>query len=87
MYDSDVFLAPDVVFHTREIYNIFDLLGDLGGVSQVIGIVFGFIFLPMAEHKFILDATGKLYLARTSQEGLFQKQTETKKEKKKQHKY
>lgn len=73
LFDSDVFLAVDVTWHTREVYNLFDLLGDLGGVSQVIAITIGFIFLPLAEHNFILDATSKLFLARTKDKGIFEK--------------
>ena len=47
MFVLDVFMAPNVVYHTRQIYSLFDLLGDLGGVTQVISIIFGLIFLPI----------------------------------------
>jgi len=40
-------------------------MGDLGGVIEVLLIVFNIMFLPMAEHSFNLKAIKKLFLART----------------------
>ena len=53
------------------IYNYFDLLGDLGGVTEIILLVFGFFLLPISKHSFILKATKKLFLARTKRDDLF----------------
>ena len=49
----------------RKIYNFFDLLGDLGGVSEIVFLVFSFFLLPISRHSFIVKATKKLFLART----------------------
>jgi len=43
-----------------------DLLGDLGGVTEVVMICFGFFLFPIAEHSFTMKAIKNLYLARTS---------------------
>ena len=48
-----------------------DLLGDLGGVTEVIMIIFGFILYPISEHSYTLKAIKRLYLARTNKNGLF----------------
>ena len=78
LFDADIFLAQDITWQTRQIYNMFDLLGDLGGVTQVITIVFGIIFYPMSEHNFIIDATSRLFMARTKDAYLFEDCSEKK---------
>ena len=57
--------------HTRAIYGFLDLLGDLGGVTEVIMITFGIIFFPISEHSFIMTATKKIFMARTNEPDLF----------------
>lgn len=57
--------------HERRVYGYFDLLGDLGGVLEMVLVFFGFFINPVAEHSFIFKATNKLYLARTNTPGVF----------------
>ena len=59
------------ISHSREVYNLMDLIGDLGGVLEVIIFLFGFFLFPASEFSFVIKALQKLYLARTSQSGLF----------------
>jgi len=62
---------PEEVKHTRKVYGWIDLLGDLGGVTEVIMIVFGFFLFPISEHSFFLKAIKKLYLVRTEDNSMF----------------
>lgn len=48
-----------------------DLLGDLGGATEVIMILFGFFIFPFAEHQFTMAAAKRLFLARTSDNSIF----------------
>ena len=57
--------------HERAIYSLLDLLGDLGGVTEVMMIVFCFVILPISEHSFVVKAMKKLYIARTKDTDLF----------------
>jgi hypothetical protein len=59
------------MMHGRRIYSLFDLLGDLGGVTEVIMLCFGFMLYPISEHSFYLKAITKLFIAKTSSESLF----------------
>ena len=59
------------ILHTRRIYSLFDLLGDLGGVTEVIMLAFGFMLYPISEHSFYLKAIKKLFIAKTTNEKLF----------------
>lgn len=59
-------LEAETIRHIRYIYSLLDILGDLGGVTEVIMILFGFFLYPIAEHSFILQALRRLYKARTS---------------------
>lgn len=71
LYTGEVVLANSGLVHRRRVYSIFDLMGDLGGVIEILLIVFNIMFLPMAEHSFNLKAIKKLFLARTKDEELF----------------
>ena len=70
-YISDLYLQPEAVFHFRKVYGLLDLLGDLGGVTEVLAIGFGLCLLPVSEHLFILGATKQLFLANTEDDSLF----------------
>lgn len=48
IYMGSSTFAPTKTLHVREAYNLFDLLGDLGGVMEVILFVFGLFFCPMS---------------------------------------
>ena len=45
-------LHQEKYVHERQIYGFIDLLGDLGGVMEVIMIVFGIILYPISFHSF-----------------------------------
>jgi len=50
---------------------LLDLLGDLGGVTEIVMLSFGFLMYPLSEHSFILKAAKKLFLARTNDHEMF----------------
>ena len=54
----------------REVYNFFDLLGDLGGIQDIIIIVCGFFLFPVSEFSYNLKALSKMYLVNTESEEL-----------------
>ena len=56
-----------------------DLIGDLGGVLEVIMVGFGLILYPVSEHSYILTALNKLFLVKTSSPSLFKKKKKGKK--------
>lgn len=72
LYMSRVWLMNESVLHARKIYGFIDLLGDLGGVTEVIMLVFGFFLFPVSEHTFMLQAIKRFYLAKTDSTELFQ---------------
>jgi hypothetical protein len=53
-----------------------DLLGDLGGVTEVIMICFGIFIYPVSEHSFVIKAIRKLYMAKTKENQVFQDKKE-----------
>ena len=46
-------------------------MGDLGGVTEVIMIFFGFLIYPISEHSFVIKAANKLFFARTKRDDIF----------------
>jgi hypothetical protein len=69
------------VEHSREVYNLLDLIGDIGGVLDVLLLLFGLLIYPISEHSFVLKAIEKLFLAHSVQENVFVKQTKNKNKK------
>ena len=52
-------------------YGFIDLLGDLGGVLEVIMVVAGGLLFPISEHHFTLQAAKRMFLARSSDPDVF----------------
>jgi hypothetical protein len=64
-------LNNEVTVSKRVIFGWFDLLGKLGGITNVMMLLFGFFIYPLSEHSYILKASKKLFIARTRDERLF----------------
>ena len=71
LYNIVLLLDQTGVAHTRVRYGLFDLLGDLGGVTEVIMLLFGYFLYPISEHSFIIKAANKLFFARTDRDDIF----------------
>jgi hypothetical protein len=75
-------LDPIEILHSREVYHIMDLIGDIGGVLEVFITIFGILLFPVSEHSFVMKALEKLFLARTLDDSMFVKTKLIKKNKK-----
>ena len=42
--------------HIRKVFNLFDLLGAMGGILDIFIMTLGIIFFPMSEQSFIISA-------------------------------
>ena len=60
--------------HTRKSYGIINILGDLGGVFEILVMIFGLFICRIGEFSFYLEAIKKLYLAKTADAGFFRNQ-------------
>ena len=72
MNDNNLFLQITVIqseterFHERKVYNIMDLLGDIGGILEAFTIFWGIIILPFSEFEFYQSAASKLFYVKAS---------------------
>ena len=64
--------------YSRSVYGLSDLLGELGGVFELILLIFGFFLFPISEHSFILKAGQKLFYAKSPQNTTFPKHQDQK---------
>ena len=53
-------------------YGVLDLLGDLGGVSEIFMLVIGFFLAPISQHVFHKKAIKQLYFAKSKKKDIFQ---------------
>lgn len=67
-----VSVSPIKYVNYRAVYSIFDLLGDYGGLQEMIFLILGFFVSPIAEHSFLLKAMRKLYKVHTDDETIFE---------------
>ena len=58
--------------HFRKVFNLFDLVGSLGGVLDIFIYMFGFLF-TISKQSYILDAISRWYLTRTKCDSIFSK--------------
>lgn len=65
LLEHNIYLNSAVVTHKRIIYDIVALLGDLGGVTEVIGLVLGIMLFPISESSYNMMSTKRMFLART----------------------
>ena len=69
-YDDEVlqlniFLDDKSTVIKREIYNALDLLGDLGGIRDIVIVILGIFLFPYSEFSYNLKALRKLFLVET----------------------
>ena len=68
---TNFFLSGKQINNSRQVYGFIGLLGDLGGVLEVIMVVAGGVLFPISKHHFTLQAAKRIYLARSSDPNLF----------------
>jgi hypothetical protein len=44
------------------VYGLIDLIGDIGGIIELMALIFGLFIGPFAEHDLYIKATKKFYL-------------------------
>ena len=71
LFSSLVWQKNEVVFHERKCFDVMMVLGSLGGIGNVMIIIFGFLLFPISEHSFLMKAFKKFYFARTKDQTLF----------------
>ena len=59
-------MLEEATYHEREVYNMVDLIGELGGVIELFVFVFGMLILPISKQSFVLKASSEFFKARTT---------------------
>lgn len=64
-------MNPNLNVNVRQVYNLLDLIGDLGGVIEIFMLLMSFIVSPISQFSFNMEALYTLYVAKTSDANLF----------------
>jgi len=75
------YLTSSEIVHKRKIYDLVALLGDLGGVTEVLMLGMGCLLFPIAESSYNMMSTKRMFIARTANNKLFDEVSEDKKKK------
>jgi hypothetical protein len=54
-----------VTMNKREVYGFLDLLGDLGGIQDIIILTLGYFIFPVSEFSYNIKALSKMFLVNT----------------------
>lgn len=66
-------MTSQVISNERQCYSLIELLGDLGGVTEILLLVFGVVIYPISEHSYIIRAAKRFFMAETVDKELFDK--------------
>jgi hypothetical protein len=61
------------VKHERSVYGFLAMIGDLGGVTEIIMLLFGFFMFPISEFSFNIKAMKKWFIVCTTDNNLVKK--------------
>lgn len=64
-------MTPAQTSHNRKVYDINQLLGDLGGITGVLTLILGFFIQPISEASFIMKSAKRMFLVKTRKDDLF----------------
>ena len=74
-------ISSEVIEHERSVYTFMDLIGDLGGVHDLIVFFVSFFMGSISEYSFIIKAMNLLYQVKTAEIGIFVHKIKSKKDK------
>lgn len=75
-------IEPKMEYHFRKMYDLNQLLSDMGGVTKVLITAFGIFLYPLSEYNYNRALSRQLYYASTKNEDLFHPCHDDKKAKK-----
>ena len=71
MLQLKISLGNKSINHERQVFTFIDLMGNLGGVFDLLVFIFGIFVAPISEHSFILKFLQRLYILHSSEIGVF----------------
>ena len=71
VFQSDLYFDEHGMTHMRSIYGLFDLLGDIGGVFELVTRVTSIFVFSISYHSFTLASIKKLFLVKTTSDTIF----------------
>jgi hypothetical protein len=71
LFINQTWLQSEIAINKRVIFGWFNLLGKLGGITNVMMLLFGFVLFSISEHSYVLKASKKLFIARSRNPNLF----------------
>lgn len=58
----EIIYDTNAVYHERFDYNVLELLGDIGGIQNVLEIAFGTFFFAIGEFNFLLSVFNSIFI-------------------------
>lgn len=71
--ETHIYMSSKQEKVNRQIYSMFHVLTDMGGLLKAIQIMFALTILPFSNYLYILSMMRRLYFFKTSDDDLFVK--------------
>ena len=65
LYSALTFIDSEKTIHSRQVYNVLDFIGDLGGVLELMISIVGILVMPATEQLFTIKMASEVYMANT----------------------
>ena len=73
VYFEIITLSYNQLSHQRTSYNTMDMLGDLGGITEVLNILFSLLLWGYPKFSYGMKTLEKLYIAKTKEAGIIER--------------
>jgi hypothetical protein len=59
--------------HFRHSYDLIDVFSDIGGILEMVVLIFGFLVYPISKYSFYIESIRKSFLVECNDKKLFKK--------------
>ena len=56
IFKSEMYIDQDFLRHRNDNYTIFNIIGDIGGVLELLIMIFGILIYPINQNSFYIEA-------------------------------
>ena len=67
-FQSILFRDNQRIYHARATYDILDLLGNLGGIVEIMSVIFGVFLMPISYHSYVVKAINRLFFVNSKED-------------------
>ena len=72
VYSQQIYLDSEYMSHQRDSFNMFDFMGNIGGIIEIITFVVTFFLASLPGRNSLLTIMNRLFVVKTSVDDMFE---------------